>query len=314
MADARPEIPRRGGSAVCSPAVTHTELRTLVAAYAAGTLEGPAAETVRVHLASGCTVCLGDLYARPVGLPRAAVRRRLPAVVLGLVGAVALGAAVAWMVVDLRRRAATARNEAAALAARITAVERERAALAARLAAQEEAVATARAALAEREAALAAGAQERAALAARLAAAEAKVAALARSVRRRDRAMQRLLAARVAADDVRALAASPGLRLLALAAVPPYREPYGHVLWRPGGGTVACFVFALPPLPPGSTYELRMVADGRPLPPQRLVPDPDGGAGLVAHVGDAVERRLDVTIVREPAGDALLAGHVDPGG
>src|SRR5581483_4942805 len=43
MAHAPPEVPPRATSAVCSPAVTHAELRTLVAAYAAGTLEAAAA-------------------------------------------------------------------------------------------------------------------------------------------------------------------------------------------------------------------------------------------------------------------------------
>jgi hypothetical protein len=135
------------------------------------------------------------------------------------------------------------------------------------------------------------------------------VAALARSVRRRDRVIRRLLAARAAADDVHALAASPDLHLLSLAAVPPYREPRGHVLWRPGGETVACFAFALPPLLPGSTYTLRIAADGRPTPPQRFVPGPDGTAVLVVHLDGEAGGSLAVEVVREPTGDALLAGR-----
>lgn len=311
MAPAPPAVPPRAASAVCSPAVTHAELRTLVAAYAAGTLEGSAAETVRVHLASGCTACLGDLYARPVGLPRAATRRRIPGRVLGVAAGLALATAAVWTVVDARRRAAAARSEAATLAERVTAAERERAALAAELAARGEAVEALRAELARGAAAAAAGAEERAELATRLAAAEARVAALARSVRRRDRVVRRLLAARAAADDVRALAASPDLHLLALAPVPPYREPRGHVLWRPGGDTVACFAFALPPLPPGDTYTLRLAAAGRPATAARFVPDHDGTAVLVVHLDGAASAPLAVEVVREPTGDALLAGRLD---
>lgn len=72
--------------------VTHDELRTRLRPYADGTLEGSDAELVRTHLATGCPECLRDVFARPIGLPRApVVVRRTP---WGLVGGVAAGAAV----------------------------------------------------------------------------------------------------------------------------------------------------------------------------------------------------------------------------
>ncbi|HLK12102.1 MAG TPA: hypothetical protein VKW76_12055 [Candidatus Binatia bacterium] len=295
--------------------MTHAELRTLVAGYAAGTLEGPAAETVRVHLASGCSDCLGDLYARPVGLPRAArPRARLPWRALAVVGALALAAVAASAAYDLRRRVAAARGEATVLATRLAAIEGERATLAARLAAQEAARESVRAALDRSEAALAAGAEEREALARQLAIAEARVASLARGVRRRDAEVQRLLARADVAEDVRALAARPGLQLLALAPVAPFREPSGHVLWRPGGDTLALFAFGLPRLPPGTGYALRVASDGRPPAAQPLAPGPDGAAALVVHLAGGVRGVLDVEVVREPPADAVLAGRAAAGG
>lgn len=50
--------------------VTHEDLRTLLPRYAGGLLTMAEAETVRAHLASGCTACLDVLYRMPVGMPR----------------------------------------------------------------------------------------------------------------------------------------------------------------------------------------------------------------------------------------------------
>jgi hypothetical protein len=51
--------------------VTHEEVRILLPSYAGGLLSMADAESVRLHLASGCAECLDVLYRMPVGMPRA---------------------------------------------------------------------------------------------------------------------------------------------------------------------------------------------------------------------------------------------------
>jgi hypothetical protein len=56
--------------ALSSRGVSHDEVQSRLADYAAGTLAAADAERVRAHLASGCLTCLAGVFAKPVGLPR----------------------------------------------------------------------------------------------------------------------------------------------------------------------------------------------------------------------------------------------------
>jgi Putative zinc-finger len=294
-------------------AVTHEEVRALVPAYAAGALDEFASDAVRAHLATGCAVCLADVYARPVGLPRSnnashpivvpAPRGRFrPGLGTAVVVlALALAGAVAWIVAELRGREAESRAEAARTAERLTDVVASRANLTARLDALEREVAAWAEAASRANAALRAAGDESARLRDELAASGARVDALRAGVRRRDDEIARLRLGGVGRSGE--MLAAPGAELLPLHALAPFRDGRGHVLWSAAGDGGVAYLFGLP----RASYRVRVLLDdGREVSGTPFGVDGDGTA-VVAVLSDTshVHPRT-VEVVLEPAGRRVL--------
>lgn len=270
---------------------------------------------MRTHLAGGCADCLEELFAQPVGWPASAsdgqpsgparrVRRqsagRLPTAVVLALG-VALAALVAWTISDLQRREMAARLEALRAGHRLAEDAAEVAAQAARVTALERELATARDELARLH-----GAAETATrLRDELAAAEERVAALLRDMDRRDVELERLRMGAAERQSVRDLLATPGVEVLPLAAVPPYRDVRGHVLWHPARPVVVLYAFGLP----AGGYRVRLrLDDGRAVAVPLGRQSPDGDAALPVRLATVGAKLRDVTVVRAQ-GQEILAGY-----
>lgn len=327
-----------GSARYAPPAVTHEDLRPLLARYAAGTLDGEEAWAVRAHLASGCTACLRDVFERPVGLPRFTVppapeprplesppepgppalppaprrSRRVAVLAFG----VALALAAVWMIGELRGRERVYRAQLEVAAARAAALEGERGALAARIAAVERDLEAIRRDLeaaraeAERQALAARDVAEAdAELRRRYEADEARIAELVRALRAREVELARLRMDGAVREAQGELLATPGLEVLRLGAVAPFRDVRGHVLWHPTRDTLLLYASGLPPLPAGSTYRVHVdLDDGS----ERV--GPAFGAGtrgaltIAVPLGADAERLHAVRVVLEPADEPVLAG------
>jgi hypothetical protein len=327
MAHGGRRIVLRAG-AVCSTGVTHDELRSLLAPYAAGTLPTADAEALRGHLATGCTTCLDALFRLPVGLPRAATdgaRPVVPALVeppahpaagapWSVVVALGIGLALSlvWIVRDAGERVRL-RHEASDLGLRLGAVQEERTALGERVDARNRELAEARAGARadatrfedERRSADAA----RADLERDLAASQARVDLLTRGVQRRDRELERLSTGTDDGEVVRELLVTPGLQVLRLEPVSPFREGRGHALWSPSRDVVVVYAFGLPELPSGESYRIRVGADGAEAPPRTFRPGPGGKATMAVRLGGEAGVLREVSITRERSEEPVLAGR-----
>jgi hypothetical protein len=298
------------GSALCCVTVTHDRLRALLPQYAAGELDEDQAELVRAHMASGCASCLSDVFSRPVGLPPVAVpaagpsprSRRWLLVPVGVV-ALAVCAAAVWSIGDLRGREARRGAELDVAAARledlrvrITTLERELAA------ARDEA---GRQAQAAREAA------ERGAMLSRdIEAAETRIATLERGIRRRDRENDRLLGVVDAQSLLHELVGTPGVGLVRLQPVAPFRDVRGHVIWEHARRAGVLHAFALPPPAAGGSYRVQLVlADGRRVPGATFTPDPRGNAVLPLRLFGTRDVLRAIEIVLDPGSQPVLAGR-----
>lgn len=305
--------------------MTHGELSGLLDAYAAGMLDGEAAAGVRAHLAAGCSECLDALYRRPVGLPVGAApagglpaltpevipperRGAAPLAWVPWVAAALMSLALAcvllfvWTTRDLRAREHAARDEAAGLGARVAALEVDIAGQRTRFAAQAEALDAARAEVAD---ATTARSESEAALAA----ARDRLEALGREVRRRETVLARLTASGDVEAGLRELVATPGVRLLPLAALAPFRAPHGHVVWQPSRETVVVYAFDLPQLPGGGRYRLVVTGAGGAPATVAFVPDETGAGTTMVRLDAPPGGGLDVAILRDPTGQAMLAGR-----
>jgi len=300
---------------VCSAGVTHEELRPLLAGYAAGTLDEAGCEAVRRHLAGGCVACLRDVFDRPVGLPRTPAsppapaprptppRRGLRVLAVGI--GVALAALGVRAISDLR-----------GTAARVSALETQRGALSERVAALEHDVEAARRELeaaraeaAELARAVHATAEADAEQRRQLEAAEVRAAGLARMLGARQREIRRLRTEADARGTLAALLGAPGLEVLPLAAVAPFRDVRGHVLWHPTQDTVLLYASGLPLLPAGSSYQVRLAFDeDREQAGPSFRPDGRGALALAIPLGRAAERLHAVRVLLEPAAEPVLAG------
>lgn len=294
--------------------MTHEELHALLPTYAAGTLSPQEAQAVRRHLASGCPQCLGDLFRRPVGMPRAPVERtpaRARPGVGWLVGlgtvAVLLGFATTWLVASWRTGADTTGALLGTLRAQLERGQEERSRLAGRADALERELADVRAEEQSRaaEAASADAAREQASR--DLAAAQERIATLARGVQRRDGEIDRLLSG---VDDVHALRellTSPGVRLIPLVGDGGAR---GHVLWHPDRAVLVVALFDLPPLPEGAVYRVRTRGDGaRGVDGPAVRPGADGDTVVTMRLRQPPGPALEVTVDREPPGERVLGGR-----
>ncbi|HJQ83518.1 MAG TPA: hypothetical protein VKA21_05545, partial [Candidatus Binatia bacterium] len=234
-------------------------------------------------------------------------RRDLAAAVVAL--AVALGAVVTAMIVDLKGREAASRTAATRALTDLAHSEGARAGLAARLDALERDLGRLHDEASRQAEEARDRSQEDQRLRDELEATQGQVAALGESLRRREREIARLKVASDGTDMLRDLAAAPGLEILELQPVAPFRDIRGHALWRPGAGSVLLYAFALPPLPADGRYRLRLTLDdGREL----RGPSFDVGTGGEARVpvrldGGVPPRTIEVLL--EPAGRPVLTWH-----
>jgi len=307
--------------------VTHELLHDLLPRYAAGTLDDAGCDAVRMHLASGCATCLHELFEHPVGLPRpparddgpppaapgpvppASVRpRRWGWLVVGGLGLL-LAALALWTVGKLRGREAAYREQASDVAAQVVDVETQRRALAARVAALDRDLEAARAEAARQAQAVRDTAEASAEQARQLEAAELRADELARALRGRQLEVNHLRSTTEAQGTLAALLAAPGLEVLRLSAVPPFRDAHGHVFWHPGGDTVLLYASGLPPLPVGRSYQVRLdLDDGRQEDGPSLVPDARGTLVLSVRLGTVAERLRSLSVLLQPGAEPVLAG------
>jgi len=311
---------------VVSRGVTHEELRPLLAGYAAGTLDEAGCEVVRAHLADGCVACLRDVFDRPVGLPRtppapaaspppepvaadgARPRRGLRRVAVGL--GLMLAALGVWAIGELRGREAAYRDQARSVGARAADLEARVAALERDLEARRRELGEARAEASRQAQAVRDAAEVNAEQRRQLEVTDARADVLTRALRARQRQINRLRAAADARGTLAELLGAPGLEVLPLAAVAPFRDVRGHVLWQPAHETALLYASGLPRLPAGSTYRVRLgLDDGREQAGPSFGPDARGTLALAIRVGPAAERLRAVRVVLEPAGEPVLAGE-----
>jgi hypothetical protein len=310
--------------------VTHEELQALLPAYAAGTLDVTASEAVRAHLASGCLDCLHEVFGRPVGLPRAApthppplpapavqsAPRRRGLEVAVVVLSLALAAVVAWTIVELRGREATYRAQASATAAQLAEAEAARRELAARVQTLERDLTAAQAEAARQAEAVRQTAETSARLQTDLEAARERIATLTRGLRRRDGEIDRLLQSFDDEHALRGLLATPGMEVLPLKPVAPFRDVRGQALWHPGRDTVLVYAFGLPPLAARSTYRIRVALDdGRQVPGPAFRVDTRSDIAVPVRLEANGARLKEIEVVIDPAAQRVLAGRrAAPGG
>src|SRR5437867_1822378 len=111
-------------------------------------------------------------------------------------------------------------------------------------------------------------------------------------------------------DQATSVAAAAADLEAPLAAVAPFRDVRGHVLWQPAHETALLYASGLPRLPAGSTYRVRLgLDDGREQAGPSFGPDARGTLALAIRVGPAAERLRAVRVVLEPAGEPVLAGE-----
>jgi len=121
--------------------------------------------------------------------------------------------------------------------------------------------------------------------------AETRVAGLARMLGARQREIRRLRTEADARGTLAALLGAPGLEVLPLAAVAPFRDVRGHVLWHPTQDTVLLCASGLPLLPAGSSYQVRLAFDeDREQAGPSFRPDGRGALALAIRLGRAAER------------------------
>jgi hypothetical protein len=252
--------------------MSHDEVVQYLPGYAAGTLSTAQCELVQAHLATGCGVCLEEVFRRPVGMarphePESAAPRRSSSSAIGLVLLaliLATGVTVGLLVRERHLRTTTVGETLA----RVGEAARAEAELRDRLIVAKTVLRTQRRIADAEQAVLARGAAE----------ASAEVESLRERLRAGHRRVTELEAELVGgrlADDV---IAGEGLELRPLLPAASFGNVSGHVLWRPSDGEMVVYANGLPRLRAGVAYEARVIADrGRTI-TQRLRRRPDGRA------------------------------------
>ena len=228
----------------------------------------------------------------------------------GLLGLLAAGLAV-WMVGDdLRAREATARTEAARLAARLAESDAQRAALETRVDQLERELHAAQAEASRQSDAVRETAELSAQLSHDLEAAQEHIGMLGRGLRRRDREIDRLLTGVDERLSLGELLATPGVELMRLRAVAPFHDVHGHVIWHPARTALLLYAFSLPPAPAGGGYRVRVALDdGRLEAGPAFTPGPRGDAALPVRLSTDATHLRAVEVVLDPAAEPVLAGR-----
>src|SRR5439155_1307054 len=129
------------------------------------------------------------------------------------------------------------------------------------------------------------------------AAARERIATFSRALTRREAELDRLRLG-LDGDALHKVVGAPGVDLLPLHPVVPFRDVRGHALWHPGGDTVILYAFNLPPLATGQTYRVRLTTDdGRQIPGPPLT---------LHHTESTTVMRLDSTTAHFQALEILL--------
>jgi hypothetical protein len=290
--------------------VTHEEARAVLPAYAAGRVDEQTAAGVRAHVAGGCRECLDRIFA-----PRRMVRTARLIPVYGwpvparrpprsrgrawLATAIVVGAAGLMAGSLLGTRGVRgAERRITRLAGRVGGLEREQALLGARLARAEAPRAPAAEPPAPAAGAPPAGPPP-------APAADGEVRALRTVLGRREAELGRLRAALAGVGVRDDLLALPGSVLLPLAAVAPFRDGRGHLLYNPARRTVVLYAFGLPP---AERYRLRLAGAGD-TPPEigpPFAPAVDGRAVVALRLGAVTSPFTTVEVRLEPSGRPVL--------
>ena len=301
------------------PRVTHDEIRALLAPYAAAVLDASRVEAVQAHLMTGCVDCLDELYRRPVGVvprPRLPdgtnhIRRRSGWRLAGSIGllAMVLGVGIGWLA-----KAPLARPGPDGMTlgtAERAALEGDRVELEARLAAATSELTALRDVTARGTQQGAVGVNARLAeLERNLQATTERVQVLVHDVQQRDEELERVRAELAEVRMLRNLLGSPGVQLVRLEPVAPFREGRGHALWQPARGELVVYAFDLPEPPPGVRYWVRLVGDGSTTSRTALLRDGRGPVLLPWPFDPAGARLRRIEIIRDPADRPVLAGQV----
>jgi hypothetical protein len=229
--------------------------------------------------------------------------------------ALVLGPLAAWTISELRTREAMARNEAAHLAGQLRDAEAARDAVATRIPALEGEREAARTDAARQLDASREAAEANAMLTKELELLQGRVDVLLRDLQRREQEIDRLLIGADERSDLRELLATPGVEILHLNPMPPYRDVIGHVLFHPTRTAIVLYAFDLPTAPVGSTYRIRLGLDDAEMengPTFR--PGPRGDIALPLRLRVDAAHLRDVEVVIDPPGESVLSGNRSPRG
>jgi len=324
----RGSMVRGGRLAVFSQPVTHDEIRAQVAPYAAGGVTGAVADDVRAHLASGCPDCLRMLYAQRARLSREATSPNPPragrAPLLGIIVGVVLGGLAAGAAIHLALR--TGMNLAPLIpASRASDLDRVRSKMAVETADVNAKLARAEAELQRLQQDLARLRSDQANEAQRrvdqepakdvppaddveslrdaLAVSEQHARSLAREVRVREAEVERLQTAQEGAAALKALLATPGVRVVALRPQAGLHDPRGHAVIAPGAASVVVYAEGLPQR--GGLLVRLLGTYGELLRIEEIHPEQGAVFSHVRLTRPAYVERVE--IVRD-SGDPVLAG------
>jgi hypothetical protein len=252
----------------------------------------------------------------PAQAPPAQDRQRLgPYFFVALVAllALVLTPLAAWTISNLRTRETMARNEAIRLAGQLRDAEAARSAVEARVAvtvAERDAARldAARQLDASREAA-----ETNGLLTKELESLQTRVDMLLRDLQRREQEIDRLLIGADERSDLRELLATPGVEILHLKPMAPFRDVIGHVLFHPTRTAIVLYAFDLPAAPVGDSYRIRLGLDDAEMengPTFR--PGPRGDVALPLRLRVDAAHLREVEVVLDPPGEAVLSGSRSP--